>query len=123
MATPKELAWTRDELVLALDVALQNPDTLLPARHPSVLRLSSDLRRLDIHPRMDRTDGHRTPHGVAMKIHEFTAFNPESESKPTKNKLAAQAVADAWTEFEGDAERAHAEADRIREAHLVPKKA
>ena len=97
--------WQDKELILALDLYLR--EGLLGPNHPEVIQLSARLNalRLDI----ERTDElrFRNPNGVALKLANFAAIDPEypGSGMTAYGKLDAQ----IW-------ERYAADEDGLREA-------
>jgi 5-methylcytosine-specific restriction protein A len=68
--------WSRDELILALDLYFQHKPTTISKTHPKVVELSKVLDELPIH--QDRPDRprFRNPNGVYMKMCNFLALDP-----------------------------------------------
>ena len=69
--------WTRDELILALDLFVQCGRKQLPASHPDVVELSKLLNTLPIHPFAERNPDFRNPGGVSMKLGNFIRLDPQ----------------------------------------------
>jgi hypothetical protein len=59
--------WTRDELILALDLYFKEPHARGSKSHPAVHELSEILNSLPIHSREIRGAVFRNPNGVGMK--------------------------------------------------------
>jgi 5-methylcytosine-specific restriction enzyme A len=72
-------SWTRDELILALDLYIRSGHRVLAEDHADVLALSELLNQLPIH--REREDKFRNPNGVAMKLANFRALDPAAEGK------------------------------------------
>lgn len=107
--------WHRDELVLAIELALAyGPVT---RDHPKVRTLSQDLKRLGIYPRDAQPDNFRTPDAVAMKVGEFAARDPKWKAGAARGK--SKAVADLWAAFGTNLSRVRNEAKTVR-ARLGP---
>ncbi len=104
--------WTRDELILALDLYFRFKISALSAEHPEVVALSRLLNSLPIHS--DRPDAarFRNPNGVYMKLGNFSRLDPEYPGAG----LTAGSKEDerVWAEFSGDRERLRAVAEAIR---------
>lgn len=102
-------AWSRDELILALDLYLR----VGKARQhdPQVIGLSQILRSARGTNVMDRSL--RSPDSVHLKLQNFLRFDPsyEGTGMASGNKLEAE----VWTEFGRNPERLHAVAKAIRE--------
>ena len=69
--------WTRDELILALDVFFKNGRKQLPANHPEVIALSTLLNVLPIHAADNREINFRNTGSVSMKLGNFLRLDPE----------------------------------------------
>lgn len=108
------LDWTRDELILALDVYFREPGARGSKSHPAVQELSALLNSLPIHPVDQRDSKFRNPNGVGMKLSNFLRFDPEYHGTglPGGNQME-EAV---WNEFAGDRTRLDRLASRIRQA-------
>ena len=116
MPDPKDLDWTREELVLALDLALRYGP--LPAADSKVARLSQELRRLDVHPREAHLPNHRSPDAVAMMVQKFAALDPKW--KTTTSRDRSPAVDAVWAEFGANISRVRTEAQQVREHYPPP---
>src|SRR5262249_3029887 len=103
--------WTRDELILALDLFFRAGRTQLAASHPEVIQLSHLLNQLPIHGAETRQVDFRNPQGVSMKLGNFLALDPNYPGAGLQRggKLD-QAV---WHEFARDRERLHVTAAAI----------
>lgn len=69
--------WERDELILALDLYLRHRPHLLDDTHDEVVELSNVLNALPIHTDRPDEETFRNPNGVAMKLGNFAALDPE----------------------------------------------
>lgn len=68
--------WSRDELILTLNLYMMGGRKELPANDPSIVALSDLLNRLPIHPASSRGPDFRNPHGVSMELGHFLAVAP-----------------------------------------------
>jgi len=68
--------WTRDELILALDLYMRHRPAVLSKTSADVIELSEILNRL-AHAGRDRAPTHRNANGVAMKLLNFRPFDPD----------------------------------------------
>jgi 5-methylcytosine-specific restriction protein A len=72
---PRNPNWARDELIIALDLYLTRGQ--LDEKHPEVLKVSGILNALPIHTMRPDVDKFRNPAGVALKLANFAALDPE----------------------------------------------
>lgn len=78
------LTWTRDELILACDLVLENNWNGLDQNDPRVHALSALLQQLPIYPVEVRGPKFRNPNGVARKTYDIATHHPDYKGKPTK---------------------------------------
>ncbi|MDX2818646.1 HNH endonuclease [Streptomyces sp. PA03-5A] len=87
--------WTRDEIILACDLAMANGWKRLEFNDPRVIELSALLQTMPIHPVEDRTELFRNPNGVARKTADITSRHPDYRGKPTNgNALDVEVMND-----------------------------
>src|SRR5579885_1906923 len=86
--------WSRDELILALDLYLSQG--LLDDRSPDVIALSEDLRCLAAVEQND-PEVFRNPNGVAMKLGNFAALDPGYNGKGLS--AGGKGDREVWNEF------------------------
>lgn len=110
-------AWTRDELILALDLYLKHRDTLPSKHHPEVQELSRLLGRLGRALGLSESDSFRNANGVYMKLGNFRRWDPEY-IKDGKTGLAKGNKDEGlvWEEFANDSVKLAAVVVAIREA-------
>ena len=103
--------WTRDELILALDLYFREPSAYGNAVHPAVIDLSSILNSLPIHKGRKVNEKYRNPNGVGMKLANFRALDPEYDNIG----LSSSSILDreVWNDFSNDRERLKAVAEAI----------
>jgi 5-methylcytosine-specific restriction protein A len=111
MAT-RNPAWTRDELILALDLYFRHPPSHISKDHPEVRKLSELLNALPIHK--DRPDAvrFRNENGVYTKLCNFLRFDPSYGKKGLTHGGAGDEV--VWEEFSEDKNRLGEVARAIR---------
>jgi len=73
---PRNPAWTRDELILALDLYLRHRDSPPSKNSAAVKELSSVLNDLGRAVQLDDRRTFRNPAGVYMKMMNFRRFDP-----------------------------------------------
>ena len=104
--------WTREEVILALELYLREGRQQVDARHPEVIALSRLLNRLEIHPSERRGEAFRNPAGVSMKLGNFLAVDPAYEGAGlSRGSKLERAI---WAEFVGEPRRLRAAAEVIR---------
>jgi 5-methylcytosine-specific restriction protein A len=104
--------WTRDELILALDLYLREPAARSNKNHPGVIELSRTLNSLPIHGELGRESDFRNANGVAMKLGNFLRFDPDYKGAGLSrgNRLEEE----VWSEFASDPNRLTRVAASIR---------
>ncbi|MGW2018624.1 HNH endonuclease [Streptomyces sp. NPDC001927] len=75
--------WTRDEIILACALAMDNGWKRLEYNDQRVVELSALLQTMPIHPEDVRTERFRNPNGVARKTVDITSRHPDYQGKPT----------------------------------------
>ncbi|MGA5557413.1 HNH endonuclease [Streptomyces lavendulocolor] len=87
--------WTRDEIILACDLAMANGWKRLEYNDPRVTELSALLQTMPIHPEEVRTELFRNPNSVARKTVDITCRHPDYRGKPTNgNALDVEVMND-----------------------------
>lgn len=74
MRNPK---WTRDELILALDLYFRCDPLKTNKSDPEIIALSDLLNSLPIHPQKAEFEKFRNPNGVYMKLCNFLRLDPD----------------------------------------------
>jgi 5-methylcytosine-specific restriction protein A len=104
--------WTRDELILALELYFREPSARGSKTHPGVFELSSVLNRLPIHTKNELEEDFRNPNGVGMKLSNFLRFDPSYTGAGLKR--GSHLEEDVWNTFATDLDRLKATAEAIR---------
>jgi 5-methylcytosine-specific restriction protein A len=116
---PRNPDWTRDELILALDLFIDAKRKQLDSSDLRVIELSELLNRLPLHSGRPRASDFRNPNGVSMKLGNFLRIDPEYSGKGLArgNKLEQE----VWDEFAGDLYRLRRVASNLRNSvqHVV----
>jgi 5-methylcytosine-specific restriction protein A len=110
----KNPSWTRDELILALELYFRVNPLHTSEKNSEIQKLSSVLNELPIHA--IRPDGisFRNPNGVYMKLCNFLRFDPSYHGTGlSRGGMLEQAI---WKEFANDKERLSATAQAIYES-------
>lgn len=110
-------AWTRDELILALDLYLRHRASPPGKDSDEVAELSEFLNRIGQALGQGESETYRNTNGVYMKMMNFRRFDPEytNEGKVglTRGNKDEEVV---WNEFASDAARLSAVVSAIRRA-------
>jgi 5-methylcytosine-specific restriction enzyme A len=109
---PRNPDWTRDELILALDLYFRSNRRQLDTTNPEVVELSKVLNQLPIHSDEKRNADFRNPQGVSMKLGNFLSIDPKYPGIGLHrgSKLDKQ----VWDEFANDRKRLKIVANSIR---------
>jgi 5-methylcytosine-specific restriction protein A len=107
--------WTRDELILALDLYFQARPKHLDDTDPRVIALSKTLNALPSARNAADPTKFRNPNGVAMKCGNFKRFDPLHLNRGRKGLTRGNALEEVvWNEFAADPLRISAVAEAIR---------
>lgn len=112
MANP---TWTRDELILALDLYIREPSARGNKTHPQIFALSKLLNELPIHPRNTAQAKFRNPNGVSMTLNTFIRYDRSHEGVGLRGAKLAQ---DVWNDFAEYPEKLAAVADAIKTNYI-----
>lgn len=106
----KNKPWSREELILALDVYFSIPFAKFTAQTPQVNELSEILRRMSLKAGEKISENFRSPDGVAMKLLNFYSIK-----RPGKGlKHASKADRKIWKEFSERQQELSIRAQEIR---------
>ena len=108
--------WTEEELILALDLYLRCGT--IAAESCKVRELSQLLRNLSIYPDSAITESFRNLNGVALKLANFAAIDPNYVGRGM-NRFSKRDVA-VWNKYSSDVDALAAIAVRIREGQELP---
>lgn len=112
--------WTRDELILALDLYFNHSPSKLNPKSPNIIKLSDILNALPIHPQKSEYEKFRNPNGVYMKLCNFLRFDPTHKGKGLKG--GGKMEENVWDEFHNNREKLSAVAKAIiQNAESVPR--
>jgi 5-methylcytosine-specific restriction protein A len=112
--THRNPTWTRDELILALELYMRHRPHFPDDRHPEVVNLSRLLNKLGQSTSASGAGSYRNSNGVAMKLQNFRRLDPEQEGKglPAGGKTEME----VWNAFAKDPGRLRATAAAIKAA-------
>jgi 5-methylcytosine-specific restriction protein A len=107
--------WTRDELILALDLYLKTRPRRLSERDPNVIALSKVLNSLPSAQAASDPGKFRNTNGVKMKCGNFMRFDPYYKTRGRSGLSRGNALEEVvWNEFASDPHRLSAVAEAIR---------
>ncbi|HEY0606101.1 MAG TPA: HNH endonuclease [Herpetosiphonaceae bacterium] len=106
--------WTRDELILALELYIRAGRKQLEASHPDVIELSKQLNQLPIHEPALRNSDFRNPQGVSMKLGNFLSIDPNYTGIGLQR--GSKRDREVLEEFEGNIYKLYQTADSIRKS-------
>ncbi len=110
--------WTRDELILALDLYFEHHPSHISQSHAKVIELSTLLNKLPTHANRPDVGRFRNPNGVYMKLCNFLRFDPSytGTGLTRGGKLEEQ----IWRDFASDRQRLTRVATAIKTAVEAP---
>ena len=105
--------WHRDEVILALDLYFRIERNSIGPTNPQIIELSKLLNKLPIYRNSNTTEKFRNPNGVSLKLHNFSAIDPnyKGEGMKSYSKLDDE----IFHEFVNDKEGLSKIASRIKE--------
>ena len=106
--------WSRDELILALDLYVRFKGNPPSKTNQSVIELSNILNNMGSQI-ADRTSDFRNPNGVYMKVMNLRRFDPVYiEQGKSGLKRGGKMEEDVWNDFANDPRRLSETANSIR---------
>jgi hypothetical protein len=115
LAAHRQLAWTREEVILAMDFYFRVgafAGRPVPGHDSAeIVQLSEVLKRLSAYPRELQGEKYRNPNGIYLKLMNFRAIQAEGEHGMNAYSQLDAAV---WREYVDDPGRLHTEAEAIR---------
>jgi len=100
---PRNPNWTRDELILALDLYFRVNPLHTSEKNPKIKDLSNLLNRLPIHIARPEEETFRNPNGVYMKLCNFLRLDPGYSGKGLS--AGSKLDQEVWKEFASDRDR------------------
>lgn len=100
----KRIDWTRDELILALELYLNEYRDKAPDdKHKKIIVLSELLNQLARVLGIQTTDTYRNPNGVAMKLMNFRSIDPSFRNAgKTGLKQGSKLDTEVWMHYAGN---------------------
>ncbi len=102
MANERNPPWSRDELILALELFFRHRPNELSQTHPEIVKLSQTLNRLPIHSHRPDAERFRNGNGVYMKLSNFLRFDPDYGGAGLSR--GGKAEEQVWNDFVGNRE-------------------
>jgi len=114
--------WTRDELILALELYFRYDDRPLPSKtHPEVFALSSMLKAMSASLGFERSSTFRNKNGVAMKLINLSRWDPKRNQKGNAGlSRGSKEEGFVWSTFTHDRVKLSDTADAIRQMVTDP---
>lgn len=111
---PKNPTWTRDELIVALDLYLRHRDATPAKTSNEILELSANLNRLGSTIFGSRTSTFRNPNGVYLKLMNFRSLDPlYTADGRVGMQRRGKGDEEIWAEFSEHPENCHRTAQAI----------
>ncbi len=110
--------WTREELILALNLYYDLDQGQMHKNHPEIIQVSNELRVLNIHKNIPDPIKFRNPSGISRRLGNFKTMDSgyKGEGLPNSGKLAKE----IFKEFKNHRDKLRKEADLIRQLYLKP---
>lgn len=105
--------WTRDEIILALDLFFKVNPLHTSEKHPDIVALSELLNKFPTNTNKETDERYRNPNGVYMKMCNFLHFDPSYSGVGLK--AGSKLDKTIWDEFSVDRKRLKRVAAEIRE--------
>lgn len=113
MGKAKNPPWSRDELILALDLYFRHPPQHISKTHPEIVELSRVLNALPIHSHRPDATRFRNSNAVYMKLCNFLRFDSTYAGKGLQAGSSLEEK--VWNEFADDQRRLAETAAAIRD--------
>jgi len=108
--------WTREELILALDLYYDLDQGQMHKGHPDVIRISNELRALKIHKSIPDIKKFRNPSSISRRLGNFKTMDSgyKGEGLPNSGRLAKE----VFIEFTNRRDKLRKEASLVRQLYL-----
>ena len=113
---PRNPPWAEEELILALDLYLRSGP--LDDANPAVMDLSRILNDLTIQPERPDAGRFRNPNGVALKLANFAAIDPNYVGRGMTR--GGKRDTEVWNRYASDEDTFSTTAAAIREGREPP---
>ena len=104
------VSWTRDEIILGLDVLFSQNCQQIYKSNPALIELSELLNRLPIIPQGDRYKAFRNPVGVSSMLRNFYS----GLNKPKQKFMVGNMFFTVYNEYKDNLDELHRIAEAIR---------
>ena len=108
----KNPKWTRDEIILALELYFRVDPVHNSETHDEIVELSNILKELPIHPPASQKETFRNPNSVHMKLRNFLRFDEYQAKKGLE--AGSKLDEEIWHAFSGDKQRLRKTASLIK---------
>lgn len=106
--------WTKDELIVGLDVYIAVGRSALRPTHPRIIELSQFLNSIALHPAQTRDANFRNPAGVNLTLRKFLSYDPEYKGIGLHPEAGLKQ--EVWREYAHRSDELRQTAQAIREA-------
>jgi len=108
--------WTRDELILLLDLYFRVDGSRISEKSPEIIALSELLNDLPVHDRVSTGTRFRSRSDVQMKLREFLRFDPRyAGDHSSRGPRGFGLEAEVWNHFAAERSKLRATAAAIRD--------
>jgi predicted HNH restriction endonuclease len=108
--------WTRNELILALELYMRHRDQLPDSDNPEIIELSQQLNS-SFGDKAKDTTVFRNPNGVYMKLANFRAVDPRHTAQGKRGLTrGGRGTEKIWDEFSTSLDQLNSAASAIRSA-------
>jgi len=105
--------WTREELILALDLYYKIPASKFVSTNPQIITLSAFLKKLSAYPNPPELDRYRNPNSVAKKLSNFIRLDKQQKHKGLSH--GGKQEEEIWNEFQNKKSLLIEEAEKIKQ--------
>ncbi len=92
--------WTRDELILALDLYFREPKARSSVSHHECVKLSKIINSLPVYAGKPHNVTFRNANGIGMKLRNFLKYDPNYKGK--RLSAGSRLEKEIWEAFAGD---------------------
>lgn len=108
--------WTREESILLLDLYFRISPDEINSNNQKVIELSQLLNKLPIHSEENKSETFRNPVGIAMKLGNLKAIDPEYKGKGLSAYSKKEEL--IWNDFYNDREALYKEVQIILDKYV-----